>query len=167
MFKEKRSFFERITGSVPYDEREQEDEVVLPKSPAHQISLDKPKPTSHADWLDNGTEEEEGELSVDVCQSNTEVIIQTMIAGVKPEDLNISVTREMLTIKGRREKPAELVNENYFQKELYWGAFSRVIMLPAEVEAEESEAIEKHGLLTIRLPKIDKARVQKLKIKSI
>ena len=73
----------------------------------------------------------------------------------------------MVTIKGRREGPKEISAENYFYQELYWGAFSRTILLPAEVETEEVEATEKHGLLTIRLPKIDKERRQTIKIKSI
>lgn len=158
MPKEKRSFFERITGSSSYSEHEELE---------NRISGE-PKPERN-EWLDEAAvaEEEEGELSVDVYHTEKEVVIQTMIAGVKPEDLNITVTREMLTIKGTRERPNEVDEDKYFQRELYWGAFSRTLVLPYEVESEEADAIERHGLLTIRLPKIDKARVQKVKIKSI
>ncbi|KKU81255.1 MAG: Protein containing Heat shock protein Hsp20 protein [Parcubacteria group bacterium GW2011_GWA1_47_8] len=79
----------------------------------------------------------------------------------------ISVTRELVTIKGERGAPAGIAGENYFYKELYWGAFSRTILLPQEIETEEVTATERHGLLTITLPKIDKAKVQKVKIKSL
>jgi HSP20 family protein len=149
----KRSFFERLTGSVPlnqYDEHEETGE-----------SSEHTPVASH--WQDD----EEGELAVDVYQTNAEIVIQTLVSGVKPEDLEISITREMVTIKGKRETSREITHDNYFQKELYWGSFSRTILLPCEVEVEEAEALEKHGLLTIRLPKIDREKSQHLKVKSL
>jgi HSP20 family protein len=72
----------------------------------------------------------------------------------------------MVTIRGAREEHKEVAEDNYFHKELYWGAFSRTVLLPAEVEVEEASAQEKHGLLTIRLPKIDKEKQTKLKVKT-
>jgi len=146
----KRSFFERITGSVSINDGDQ-DNVVAPDG-------------SKENWLDTP---EEGELAIDVYQTPTEIVIKTMVSGVKPEDLNIAITREMVTIKGKRESAREINDENYFQRELYWGAFTRTILLPAEVEVEEAEAIEKHGLLTIRLPKIDRDKTSSLKVKSL
>lgn len=157
MYKDKRSFFERITGSVPYEESEEE--IVVTSSPVAAKGRE--------NWLREEDVEEEGELTVDVYQTNSEVVMQTMVAGVKPEDLNISITREMITIKGRRERPNDSSDSNYIHKELYWGAFTRTIMLPAEVDVDQAEAIERHGLLTIRLPKTDKERMQKIKVKSI
>jgi len=164
MPKDKRSFFERITGTISVSEdrdlpeEEYEEQVTLPIS-----SNGKTKST--ADWHEE--EEEEGELAVDVHQTDNEIIVQSMVAGVKPEDLQVTITREMVTIKGRREAPSDIADEDYFQHELYWGGFTRTILLPAEIETEESEAIEKHGLLTLRLPKIDKEKTAKLKIKSV
>jgi len=110
--------------------------------------------------------EEEGELAVDMYQSPTEIIIKTMVAGVKPEDLDISITRDMVTIRGKRMEVYENTENDFFHKELYWGSFSRTIVLPAEIEIEEAEASEKHGLLTLILPKIDKNRQSKLKIRT-
>jgi HSP20 family protein len=89
-----------------------------------------------------------------------------MVAGVKPEDLDVSITREMVTLRGTREPGDSVAGDDYFQRELYWGSFSRTILLPTEIDVEESEAIEKQGLLTIHLPKIDKERSQTLKVKS-
>lgn len=149
----KRSFFERLTGSVSI---QNEDESL-------EMKLNNNHPNGER-WLE---EETEGELAVDVYQTPSEIVIQTMISGVKPEDLQISITREMVTVKGKRELAREINHDDYFQKELYWGSFSRTILLPAEVEVEEAEAIEKHGLLTIRLPKIDKEKKQSLKVKSL
>lgn len=111
-------------------------------------------------------EEEEGQLAIDMYQTPSEIVIKTMVAGVRPEDLDISITRDMVTIRGRRSEPADISESDYFHKELYWGAFSRTIVLPAEIEIEEAEAKENHGLLTLALPKIDKNRQSKLKVKS-
>ncbi|MEK7650390.1 MAG: Hsp20/alpha crystallin family protein [Patescibacteria group bacterium] len=148
----KRSFFERLTGSVPvaYDDD-------LTPAQRHAASASE-------NWQE---ESEEGELAVDVYQTPSEIVIQTMVSGVKPEDLQISITREMVTIKGKREFAREVSHGDYFQKELYWGSFSRSVLLPSEIEVEEAEALEKHGLLTIRLPKVDKNREQNLKVRSL
>lgn len=153
----KRSFFERITGTISLKNRSSdfEEDVAIEEAPQEAFNQ----------WA--GDEVPEGELAVDVYQTNDAIIIQAMVAGVSSEDLSVSVTREMVTIKGKREQPRGVGAENYFYQELYWGAFSRTILLPAEVETEEVEATEKHGLLTIKLPKIDKERRQTVKIKSI
>ena len=155
MAKDRRSFFERITGSISVvDDTPDYDDVVQESN------------TVITETGDAWEEEQEGELAVDVYQTPNEIIIQTMVAGVKPEDLAISITREMVTIKGEREAIRTIAEEDYFQRELYWGSFSRTILLPAEIETEEAEALEKHGLLTIRLPKIDKDKTAKLKVKT-
>lgn len=111
-------------------------------------------------------EEPAGELAVDVYQTPTHIVIKAMIAGVKPDDLDVSITRDMVTIRGKRERHTEGTAGDFFFQELYWGAFSRTIVLPQEVEIEEAEASEKHGLLVVRLPKLDKGRQAKLKVKS-
>jgi HSP20 family molecular chaperone IbpA len=124
-----------------------------------------PKNRQHVAHIEDEEEVdmEEGELSVDVYQTANEIIIEAMVAGVKPEDLHLSITRDMVTIKGRRDGNTQVTHDDYFYKELYWGSFTRTILLPHEVEIEEAEAVEKHGLLIIRLPKVDKARQTKLK----
>jgi len=159
MFKNKRSFFERITGSISsFNDGEENRASNLPVETS----------SGHHDpnWLKE-TGDEEGELAVDVFQTPTEIVIKAMISGVRPEDLNISITREMVTIKGKREETETVTGTDYFHQELYWGSFSKTILLPSEVEPEEAEAVERHGLLTIRLPKVDRARIQKLKVRSI
>ncbi|KKS28106.1 MAG: Protein containing Heat shock protein Hsp20 protein [Parcubacteria group bacterium GW2011_GWC2_42_11] len=108
----------------------------------------------------------EGQLTVDVYQTPDEIVIRSIVAGVRPDDLDISISRDMVTIRGSREEHKEVTEDNYFHKELYWGSFSRTVLLPAEVEVEDASAQEKHGLLTIRLPKIDKEKQTKLKVKT-
>ena len=149
----KRSFFERLTGGVRLRDEETEEKEMDPKS-AREIT-----------WMEE--ESEEGELPVDVYQTPSDIVIQTMIAGVKPEDLQINISRDMVTIKGKREESRTINEENYFAKELYWGSFSRTILLPQEVDQEEAEAVERNGLLTIKIPKLDKGKKTMLRVKSV
>jgi HSP20 family protein len=115
------------------------------------------------DWQ---SEEPQGELSVDVYQTPDAIVVKALVAGVQPNSIDISLTREMLTVSGTREDEREVDEENYFQRELYWGSFSRTIMLPEEVDVDMAEASEKHGILMIRLPKVNKKKQTKLKVRS-
>ncbi|HEY4488391.1 MAG: hypothetical protein A3B34_01215 [Candidatus Sungbacteria bacterium RIFCSPLOWO2_01_FULL_54_21] len=115
---------------------------------------------------DNEAEEPEGELAVDVYQTPDAIVVKALVAGVQPTSIDIALTREMLTISGRREDEREVEEDGYLQRELYWGAFSRTIILPEEIDVDMAEASEKHGILMIRLPKINKKRQTKLKVRS-
>ena len=92
-------------------------------------------------------------------------MIESTIAGVKPDDLDISITNESVTIRGRREKEKRVKDEDYFYQECYWGRFSRSIILPQEVDSDSAEASFKNGVLIIRLPKINRQKTKKLKVK--
>jgi HSP20 family protein len=154
MSKDKKNFFAKLKGMVMVNSRE-DDDTELEEVSENTIA-------------EEGTpdEEEEGQLAVDMLQTPTEIIIKTMVAGVKPEDLDINITRDMVTIRGKRMESYDSEGEDFFHKELYWGSFSRTIVLPTEVEIEEAEASEKHGLLTLTLPKIDKNKQSKLKVRA-
>ena len=158
MAKHKPSFFERLTGSINVEDE---------GAPAVDIERRIKMPETQ-DSLPKLIEEEEseGQLTVDVYQTPESIIIQSMVAGVRPDDLDISITREMVTVKGERHRPGEVGAEDYFLNELYWGRFSRTIVLPQEIEPEEAQAKEKNGLLIISLPKINKDKIQKLKVRS-
>jgi len=153
--KEKKTFFERLTGGVDTDESTMDTEDV----PSEESLISR-----EGNWMDEGSEE--GELAIDVHQTPDEIIIKAMIAGVKPDDLDVSITRDMVTIKGSRREEKTIDEDDYFYKELYWGSFSRTILLPQEVEPDEAKATEKNGLLTLQLPKIDRKKSTKVKIKS-
>jgi HSP20 family protein len=114
------------------------------------------------DWLDSGGE---GQLSVDVFQTPENVIIKSTIAGVKPEEIDIAIDNDMVTIRGERKREEEINENDYFYQECYWGAFSRSVALPVEVNAEESEAILKNGVLTLILPKAHKTKSIAVKVK--
>ena len=148
----KRSFFERLTGAVKIED---EDDSMDSRPRLSPNVLQQPEPA----------EEEEGQLTVDVYQTPSEIIIKTMVAGVGPEDLDVSIQRDSVTIRGHREEDRTVSNDEYLHKELYWGAFSRTVILPEEIDVEEADAVEKYGLLIIRLPKIDKNKQTRLKVK--
>ena len=148
-----KSFFQKLTGGVRMSD---EEESLMEETKERDLA-------KRGEWAD----EEEGQLTVDVYQSPAEIIVQTMVAGVRPEDLTITISRDMITIKGKREENRTISEDNYFLQELYWGSFSRTILLPEEIDPEEAEAIEKHGLLVIKLPKIDKEKKTSLRIKSV
>ncbi len=156
MAKDKRSFFERLTGTVRMEEEQEESK---PAKKSHAVESD-------SDWMEKETEQE-GELTVDVYQTPEMIVIKSMIAGVRPEDLDISITRDVVTIRGKREEEKVARTEDYFTRELYWGSFSRTIQLPEEIDVDEAEAVEKHGLLILKLPKLDKRRQSKLKVKTV
>ncbi|HEY5589340.1 MAG TPA: Hsp20/alpha crystallin family protein [Candidatus Paceibacterota bacterium] len=160
----KKSFLERLTGSMKFEENEESEEETSLSENRKINSIVKNNPENReSKW----EEEIDAELTVDLYQTSSDIIVQTMVAGVQPDNLSITITRDMITIRGKREENQSIEKDNYFVQELYWGSFSRTISLPEEVDPEEAEAIEKHGLLIIKLPKLDKNRETKLKIKSI
>ena len=160
----KRSFWDRLTGNIRAEE-ESEEPKRISVGTHRGNGKEKKQDKQENNWIEE--ENEEAELAVDVYETPTEIIIQTMVAGVKPEDLELSIARDMVTIKGKREEFRTIDEDNYFSKELYWGRFSRTISLPQEVEPEEVEATEKHGLLTIKLQKVDKDKTNSVKVKSL
>ena len=87
------------------------------------------------------------------------------MAGSNPEDIDISISNDMVTISGKREHETKISKEDYLYQEIYWGEFSRSILLPQEVDASKAEAQFKNGLLTIRIPKLEREKTQKVKVK--
>ncbi len=170
MAKDKRSFFERLTGTVKMDHAE--DTYDYPEQPEKEERHITPnrkgsrteREQEASEWIEESTEE--GQLTVDVFQTDANIVVKTIVAGVKPEDLDISISRDMVVIKGHREEEREAGDDDYFHRELYWGSFSRTVLLPEEIDVDGAEANEKHGLLTITLPKIDKRRQTKLRVKA-
>lgn len=114
----------------------------------------------------SGLGEGEGTLTVDVFQNEDYIVVQSTIAGVREEDLEINITNESVTIRGARERKEEVKEKDYFYQELFWGVFSRSIILPQEVDPESSTATLKNGILTIRMPKMNRHKSKKLKVKA-
>lgn len=172
MPKKKRSFFERLTGGVALDDNfdafDDEFVGVEPQQPSIQkkklspSDFDEPEPMQE----DEPEEASAGQLPVDVYQNENEIVIRSFVAGVRSDSLDISITRDMVTIGGAREPREDIDPGDYFHQELYWGTFSRTILLPQEVDVDGASASAKDGLLTLILPKLDKSKQTKLKVKS-
>ncbi len=129
------------------------------------VSTPKASATSGVSWYNT---EYEGQLAVDVYQTDDSLVVRSTIAGVKPEDLEITLSDDVVTIRGKRFQENEVPKENYFYQECYWGGFSRSIVLPVEVKSAEAKASLKNGVFTLVLPKVAhvKATVE-IKVKSL
>ena len=109
--------------------------------------------SSLSGWLNYEEPETEGQLSIDVYQTPSTIVVKSTIAGVTTGNLKISLHNDLLTIKGSRDAGSEIKEEDYLYRECYWGAFSRSIILPAEVDSKKVEAELENGILTITLYK--------------
>jgi HSP20 family protein len=121
--------------------------------------IDRPE----TDWNDG---EPEGQLTIDVYQTASEIVVESAIAGVRSEDIDIQVTQDSISIRGARERNKEVKDGDYLYQECYWGRFARSIILPQEVDPESASVTFKNGILTVRLPKVDKKKSKKLRVKS-
>lgn len=110
--------------------------------------------------------EEDGHLTVDVFRTEDDVVIKSTIAGVTNDDLDISITTDTVTIKGVRMPDEKVGSSDYDYRELFWGPFSRTIILPEEIDPDNAKATLKNGLLTLRLPKLSKTKIKKIKVSS-
>ncbi len=189
--KKKKTLIEKLTGAIHLDEEDDfdmDDEIEQRHStqsharnqihhsgyaqqqyPQHSEIQSKHMHFGHSNQhteFEDDVTEDVGELSLDVINSSDAIIIKAMIAGVKPSDVDVDITRDSLTLKATRHDEHEIEDENFHMRELYWGTFARTIALPEEVDVDLAEAKEKHGLLIITLPKLDKHRKAKLQIKS-
>lgn len=131
---EKGSFFEKLTETITKDAGTSAVDARLQKS---------------REWLsDTGIE-----LPLDVYQTGTEVVIKSLLPGVRASDIDISVTNDILTIKGTRSKDEEVKEQDYYYRECSWGSFSRSVILPSSVKTDQIRASLKNGILAIHLPK--------------
>ena len=109
---------------------------------------------------------EEGQLMVDIYQTETDLVIQSAIAGISPDNLDITIEKDLIIIKGNREEP--IISEkkkDYFTQECYWGSFSRKIVLPVEINPDQVQTSMKQGVLVIQLPKTLREKKRKIEIR--
>jgi len=107
----------------------------------------------------------EGQLTIDVYQTEDEIVVESTIAGVDPDDIEIDATSDSVTVRGERQKSMDVINADYFYQECFWGRFSRSVILPQEVDPDKAYSNLKNGVLTIHLPKINKDRARKISVK--
>ncbi|MFA5355402.1 MAG: Hsp20/alpha crystallin family protein [Candidatus Paceibacterota bacterium] len=160
--KERKSKIEKMEiKSIALD-----DEVVeekKEKSKEEKIKIQEENTVGEMPSQEEWAGSEEGQLAVDIYQTETDLVIQSAVAGVNAQSIDISLEKDMLTIKGCRRK-IESENGDYFSQECFWGPFSREIILPAEVDPEKVMAKMKDGILTIRIPKILREKKRKITV---
>ncbi len=147
------NFFSNLSGLNPRKN------IEINNEPQEKDSAPQPE----EQWLAN--DYEEGQLAIDVYQTKDAIIVKSTIAGVKSEDIDISINNDMLTIRGKRELQEQVTEENYFYQECYWGSFSRSIILPVEVKADKIDATIENGVLTVTLPKAQVSKQISIKVK--
>ncbi|MEI7512704.1 MAG: Hsp20/alpha crystallin family protein [Candidatus Uhrbacteria bacterium] len=96
--------------------------------------------------------EAEGQLALDVFRRGSHLIVRSTMAGVQPDDVDVAVNGDLLTIRGTRTQHEEINQDDWFHQECYWGTFSRSVVLPVDVYAEQAEASLRDGILEIRIP---------------
>lgn len=178
----KKSFFERLVGAAEEAKKTDYEDKLAPlkktdfEEPKKTFSKSKiakqnSKSAEEKIKLEPVAEEllsdEEGQLTIDVYQTDSDIVIKSTIAGVKPEDIDISITDNMVTIKGKRIKDEKVSTENYYYQELYWGSFSRSVILPVDIDTDKAKASMKEGILTLRLPKTEKLKTKTIKVRQV
>jgi len=153
---------EELIVEEPDMETEEAEEVAVVEE--KEAPMQAPQKAKEGDdWMSDY----EGQLNIDMFQTKDNVIIKSTIAGVKPEDIDITVANDMLTIKGARKKEDTVNADDYFYQECYWGNFSRSVIIPVDIDSEGIEADLKDGILTVIIPKAAKAKTKKVKVKGL
>lgn len=116
--------------------------------------------------MDDERSGDDGQLAIDVFQSLENIVLQAPIAGVRPEDLDISITDETVVVKGERHSQHDTNADDYLVQECYWGPFSRTYVLPAQVIPDKAAAVLKDGILTITIPKDARSRTRTLTVEA-
>ena len=172
MVKLKKSFLERLTGSrqiepesFEADNYSQPINNIYEEEKAEIVLDSSPKMNMQEENFTSTNDSGEGQLTIDVYQTDNDIVVKSTIAGVKPEDLDVSISNDMVTIRGERRKEEQVEEESYYYQECYWGPFSRSVILPVDVIAEKIEASMKNGILTIRLPKSDTNKTKKIQVR--
>ncbi|HTL39427.1 MAG TPA: Hsp20/alpha crystallin family protein [Methylomirabilota bacterium] len=150
-----KNLINKIMGTQTMTEQDEE----MMEDEESENTTQKPAGSSE-DWLS----EYEGQLTIDMYQTKDNVIIKSTIAGVRPEDIDVTIANDMVTIRGERKRDFEASSEDYFYQECYWGSFSRSVVLPVDVDIEQVNADLKDGILTVILPKAAKAKAKKVKV---
>lgn len=144
-------------------EEDGEYEEVPEEPPVKPAAVSTPISKQDEDWMTDY----EGALNIDMYQTKDNVIIKSTIAGVRPDDIDITVANDMVTIQGSRSREEKIHDDDYFYQECYWGGFSRSVIVPVDIDSEHIEADLKDGILTIIIPKAAKAKTKKVKVKGL
>jgi HSP20 family protein len=107
-----------------------------------------------------------GAPAIDMYQTDNEVVVKAAVPGMKAEEVQISVTGDILTIKGEMSRKDETEEKNYHIREQRWGAFERSVMLPTTVVSDKARAEFENGILTVTLPKAEEVKPKMITVKA-
>ena len=102
--------------------------------------------------------------SLDIYQDKDSVIVETPLAGIKPEEVQISIENDVLTLEGKTEKQSEVDDQNYYRKEVRYGSFHRSVALPTAVCGDKAKAVYEDGVLKIIIPKEERVKPKTVKV---
>lgn len=105
-------------------------------------------------------------LPIDMYETDEEIVVKVSVPGIRPDDLDIQVRGDLLTIQGETKAEEKGRRGDYLYQERHYGRFSRTVRLPVAVEADKAEAIFENGVLTLTLPKVEEARAKVIKVKA-
>ncbi len=105
-------------------------------------------------------------LAVDVYETDQDVVVKSSVPGVKPDDIDITITGDTLTIKGETKSEEKVEKANYIRQERRYGAFSRSLTLPTTIVAEKAKAEFENGVLTLTLPKAEEVKPKTIKVET-
>lgn len=170
------SFFNKLKGDMGLEEEKKElEKPKKSRTPKKKTKIEvtekeKEEPQKEVKTLkiepEETEEQEEGQLAIDVFETNGDIVIQSTIGGIKAEDLDVSIEDDMVTIRGSRENTIEKEGKKYFYQECYWGSFMRKVILPEEVDANKVNAVIKDGVLTLTMPKLHRKTKKKITVKT-
>lgn len=158
MSEDKKSFFSKLLSK----NSEQSEGSTTKTGSGKKIKNIQTKSSDQEEWA----ADYEGQLTIDVYQTDEDIIIKSTIAGVTPEDIDITIDNDMVIIKGERKNCTKAPEEDYYYQECYWGSFSRSVILPCDIEADKIQAELKNGILTVILPKAHKSKSKKISVKA-
>ncbi len=154
-----KKFFEKLAGASVQEEFEPKLAKVTSADSVQGDEIEDDDETTEE------FEEGEGQLAIDVYQSGNDIIIEAPVAGVGIDDLDLEISPESVAIRGKREQHDKIIEEDYLYQECYWGKFSRSIILPQEINPDHATATFKNGVLRITLPKVNKQKMKKVKVR--
>ena len=159
-------FFDKLKGGMGIEESEKQKKAKPKKKVEVEVKPEpKPEPEKKIKLPKKEEPQTEGELAIDVYETDDDIVIQSTIGGIKPEDLDISVENDLVTIRGSRERSVEKEGKKYFYQECYWGSFMRQVILPEEVDGTRARATMKNGVLTLIMPKLHRKKKRKIMVK--
>ncbi|MCH7604923.1 Hsp20/alpha crystallin family protein [Patescibacteria group bacterium] len=154
-----------ISDIEEFEQDDTKDASQKPHSKKFQVREEFLSEDEEAAFAEPAENQEEGELAVDVYQTDEELVIQATLAGVRPETMDVFYEDDLITISGVRMHPNEAEEKNYYYQECFWGPFSREIILPEEVDITKAEATMKDGIFTLRIPLAERQKAKKIQVK--